>query len=82
MASEVALGARLYGAASALRMAIQAPVAPSDRAEYERLDRQLRAALADAAEATLAAGRALPLDDAVDDALALAREYGDASAAP
>ncbi len=77
---EMALGGRLFGAAGALRAAIQVPVTPADRADYERLEQKLRAALADAAEATLAAGGALPIDAAIDEALALAREYGDASA--
>jgi predicted ATPase/DNA-binding SARP family transcriptional activator len=62
--------ARLFGAAAALREAIGAPLPPDERADYERQEAPVRAALHEAAfAAAWAAGRAMPLDDAVAFAL-------------
>ncbi len=64
---------RLYGAAEALRTDIGEPIPAGQRDDYAleltRTKAELRAA---AAEAALAAGRALPIDDAVAEALTLA----------
>ena len=63
--------ARLYGAAEALREAIGAPVPPFYRAEYEQEVALTRRALAaDVFAAAWAAGRALPLAQVVEEALA------------
>ena len=63
-------GARLFGAAEALRTALGAPLPPAERAAYEHdvaADRtQLDAATFAAAWAE---GRALPLEQAIADAL-------------
>ena len=62
--------ARLCGAAAALRVAIGAPLHPTERADYERTVAALRVALGDAAyEAAWAQGQALTLEQAI--ALAL-----------
>jgi tetratricopeptide (TPR) repeat protein len=62
----VARAAQLFGAASALREAIGVPVPAADRALYERMLAQARAALAlEAFAAAWAAGSALPLEDAM-----------------
>jgi predicted ATPase/DNA-binding CsgD family transcriptional regulator len=64
--------ARLYGAAAALREAIGIPVSPHYRAEYEREVAVARQALApEDFAAEWAAGRALPLPEAVAFALAV-----------
>jgi len=63
--------ARLAGAAEALRELVRKPIPPADRAEYETLMLNLRAALGDEVFAAVwAEGRALSLDEAV--ALAMA----------
>jgi predicted ATPase/transcriptional regulator with XRE-family HTH domain len=75
-AARAALGdargaARLFGAAAALREAVGAPLAPADRAAHDRDLAATRAALDEAAfAAAWAAGQALPLDQAVAEALA------------
>jgi DNA-binding CsgD family transcriptional regulator/tetratricopeptide (TPR) repeat protein len=64
--------ARLFGAAQALREAIRNPVAPAQRAEYDRQVATVRTTLD---EETLAAawavGRAMTLDEAIEYALSL-----------
>jgi hypothetical protein len=63
--------ARLYGAAAALRDAIGAPRPPEERLDYEHDVAALRTALGDDAfTAAWAAGRALPLEQAIAEALA------------
>lgn len=58
--------ARLLGAAEALRDRSGAPLPPADRADYERLVAGVRAALGKKTfTAGWAAGRALPLDQAI-----------------
>jgi non-specific serine/threonine protein kinase len=70
-----AQAARLYGAVEALRERIGKPIPPFYRAEYERELTISRTALGDAAFAAgRSAGRALPLDQAIAEALALASE--------
>jgi hypothetical protein len=67
------LGARLYGAAEALREAAGAPVANGDRAGYDRGVAEVQGRLAWAAfAAAWAAGRALPVETAIAEALAVA----------
>ena len=71
--------ARLYGAAAALREAIGVPLPPADRAVHDRGLAAARAGLGEAAFAIAwAAGQALPLEQAVADAL----EPADAPPAP
>jgi predicted ATPase/uncharacterized protein HemY len=61
--------ARLWGAAAALRATISAPIWPSDRAGYERSVARARARLGAAAfGAAWAAGQAMPLDQAIEEA--------------
>jgi hypothetical protein len=69
--SEPATGARLWGAAAALRAQIGAPMWPVDRPEYERRVAACHAALGDAAfDAAWAAGQALTWEQAADEAIA------------
>ena len=64
--------ARLLGASAAMRDAAGAPVPANDRADYDRLLDRVRAALPGAAFAAIwAAGRALSLEEAIAEALAL-----------
>jgi tetratricopeptide (TPR) repeat protein len=65
-----ARAARLFGAAEALRTALGAPLPPSERTDYDRDVASSRAQL-DAATfaAAWAQGRALPLEQAIADAL-------------
>ncbi len=64
------LAARLLGAAERLREAIGAPLSPSDRADCHRDVVATRTALGKAKfAAAWAAGRAMPLDRAIGDAL-------------
>jgi non-specific serine/threonine protein kinase len=76
-----ARAARLFGAAEALREAIGASV-PRHHARYDRAVARVRAGLGEAAfTAAWAAGRALPLAEAVAEAMAVApAPPGDASA--
>ncbi|HZO91340.1 MAG TPA: tetratricopeptide repeat protein [Chthonomonadaceae bacterium] len=61
---------RLSGAAQALREAIGAPLPPSERAEHDRIQADLRAALGeDGYQADLEAGRSLLLEQAIAYAL-------------
>ena len=60
---------RLYGAAAALREAIDSPVLPIDQAAYEATLHAARAQLGAAASAAWEAGRATSPDDAVEYAL-------------
>jgi DNA-binding CsgD family transcriptional regulator len=63
--------ARLYGAAEALREVIGVPLPPYHRSEYEREVAVTREALGEQAFAdAYAAGRALPVEEAVAEALA------------
>jgi predicted ATPase/DNA-binding CsgD family transcriptional regulator len=72
---QAAWAARLFGAAEALREAIDEPVLPPFRARYERAAATVRSVLDEAAFARAwGAGRALPLEQAIADALALAAE--------
>jgi DNA-binding CsgD family transcriptional regulator len=65
--------ARLYGAAEALREALGLPIAPFYRPDYEREVAVTRQALPpEVFAAAWSAGRELPLDEAVAEALALA----------
>ncbi|MBA2276505.1 MAG: tetratricopeptide repeat protein [Chloroflexia bacterium] len=65
------LAARLLGAAGFLREALDAPLRPGGRADYESLIPTVRAHLGDGAFASaFAAGRALSTEDAVAEALA------------
>jgi tetratricopeptide (TPR) repeat protein len=74
------LGALLFGAAEALRAAINTPLPPSSRASYDRALAALRGALDPGAYASSwHEGAALSLDAAIDAALALAQ---DACASP
>ena len=58
--------ARLYGAAQALRNAIGAPLAPTDRASYERMVASVRVQLEAAAfEAAWTQGQAFTLEQAI-----------------
>jgi hypothetical protein len=68
--------ARLYGAAAALRAAMGAPLPPYLRAAHDRTVAAVRAALGDAFAAAWAAGEALPLEQAIDEALAAIRLPG------
>ncbi|HWE62139.1 MAG TPA: tetratricopeptide repeat protein [Chloroflexota bacterium] len=62
--------ARLLATAAALREAIGSPLAPADRSRYERDLAGVRATLGDDAfAAAWAAGAALPLDYAIDEAM-------------
>jgi predicted ATPase/class 3 adenylate cyclase len=70
--------ARLHGAAAALREAIGVPVVANERAAHERDVAGAREQLGEAAfAAAWEAGRALPPETAVAEALALAAEIGD-----
>lgn len=62
--------AKLFGAAEALLDAIGAPLAPADRADWERDEAAVRAQLGpEAFMAARAVGRAMPLDQAIAKAL-------------
>jgi hypothetical protein len=61
--------ARLYGAAAALRAAKGVPLPPYLRAAHDGTVTGVRAALGDAFAAAWAAGKALPLEQAVAEAL-------------
>ena len=68
-------GARLFGAAERLREVLGAPLPPSERDRYEKGVAFARAPLAaDDFAAAWAAGRSLSLDDAIAEALHVARE--------
>ena len=68
-------GARLFGASERLREELGAPIPPSEMARYQRGLDMTRSALGDEAfQRAWAAGRALPLDDAISEALRVARE--------
>jgi non-specific serine/threonine protein kinase len=71
---ELRLAARLYGSVAALREAIAAPLAPTERAGYEAAVDAIRAGLpGNSFAAAWEAGRVLSLDQAVAEAAALAR---------
>ena len=83
MTGQPAVAARLYGAAEALREVIDAPLPKSFIAEHERAVVVTRRAMAkDAFLAGWTAGRGLPLEDAVVEALAITVPLPDASLAP
>ncbi len=74
---------RLMAAADALREAIGAPRPPSEEAEHRRRGASARVALGESAfAAASAAGRALSLEQALADALAIATRAASAPAAP
>ena len=80
--SEPARGARLLGAAEALRHAISAPVPPTDRAAHARSVAATRARLGPAAAtAAWTAGRSLTLEAALAEAFAAASAAQDEAAA-
>ena len=67
--------ARLLGAVAALREALGAPVPASEREDHDHSVAATRTALGETAfAAAWAAGRALPVEEAVNEALALADE--------
>ena len=69
---ELRLAARLYGSVAALREAIGAPLAPTERAGHDEAVDAIRAGLlGNAFAAAWEAGRALSLDQAVTEAAAL-----------
>jgi predicted ATPase/class 3 adenylate cyclase len=71
--AEVAGAVRALGAAAALREAIGAPLPPADRPKHEQLVTEAGARLGEGAYAEAwEAGRALPLEQAVAEALAAA----------
>jgi excisionase family DNA binding protein len=64
-----ARAARLFGAASALRTAIAAPIFPADQAGYDQALYAVKALLSETAFATAwTAGEKLPLAEAIDEA--------------
>jgi len=72
---QLELAARLYGAAAALTDAVGVPLVVPPRHHYRRSVDDLRAALgADTFAAAWASGRALPLDQAIAEALAVTTE--------
>lgn len=76
-------GIRLLGVAEALRERIAHPVDAEDRPLYNSTRRLAHEAIGDAAfSVTLAAGRALPLDDAMSEALTMAEVEAQPSSAP
>jgi len=76
-------GARLYGAAERLREELGAPVPASERAPYEEGLVMTRSAIGDEAyERAWAVGRAVSLDDAVAEALHVAREIAQRAVPP
>jgi predicted ATPase/DNA-binding SARP family transcriptional activator len=71
--------ARLLGAAAALRATSGVPLQPANQAAYERTVTAVRAALGDVAFAQVwAAGEALPLEQAVAEAVTVSRIIGGA----
>jgi predicted ATPase/class 3 adenylate cyclase len=76
-------GARLYGASERLREELGAPIPPSERERYETGLEMTRSAVGDEAyERSWAAGRALSLDDAVAEALDIARQIAEKGETP
>jgi predicted ATPase/DNA-binding CsgD family transcriptional regulator len=70
-AGEAGRAARLFAAAEAQLQALGTTVWPSNRADYERIRARLRASLDDAAlAAARTEGRALPFEQALEEALA------------
>ena len=77
-----ARAAQLYGAAAALRERIGAPLPPGDRLGYDRHLATARACLDEGAwAAAWAEGQAMPLEEAVADALAAAESPTDSASA-
>jgi predicted ATPase/class 3 adenylate cyclase len=75
-------GARLYGASERLREELGAPLPPSERARYETGLAMTRSAVGDEAyERAWAAGRALSLNEAVSEALDIARQVAQSAEA-
>jgi DNA-binding NarL/FixJ family response regulator len=67
--------AALFGAIAALRAALNAPMWPAERVEYERHLAGMRAALGEAAlQAALDEGRAMSLGEVIAEALAITSE--------
>ncbi len=70
VAGQFERGARLFGAAEALLEAVGAPLAPADRAEWERDVAMMRSQFEDAGLTTAwNAGRSMPLELAFQYAL-------------
>jgi non-specific serine/threonine protein kinase len=77
------IGARLYGASERLREDLGAPIPPSERDRYETGLAMTRSAVGDEAyERAWSAGRALSLDDAVAQALHIARQIAEKGETP
>jgi predicted ATPase/class 3 adenylate cyclase len=77
------IGARLFGASERLREELGAPVPASERAHYESGLTMTRSAAGDEVfERAWAAGRALTLDDAVAEALQIARRIAQRAEMP
>jgi non-specific serine/threonine protein kinase len=75
--------ARLFGAAATLREAIDLPLSPTEHVGFDRELAAARAEIGDDAFAAIwAEGWALPIDRAVERALALAGSAADAEPAP
>jgi hypothetical protein len=68
--AEAVIATRLLGAADALRTLLGAPVPPEFRSAHEQAIATLRTQLGDVFDETWRAGRTLPLDQAVAEALA------------
>ena len=76
-------GTRLYGASECLREELGAPIPPSERTRYETGLEMTRSAIGDEAyDRAWAAGRALSLEDAVAEALDIARHVAGTAATP
>ena len=76
-------GARLFGASERLREELGAPIPASERVRYETGLARTRSAVGDEAyERAWAAGRALSLDDAVAEALHIARQIAQSAETP
>jgi predicted ATPase/class 3 adenylate cyclase len=75
--------ARLYGASERLREELGAPIPPSERGRYETGLTMTRSAVGDEAyERAWAAGRAVSLDDAIAEALQIARQIAQSAETP
>ena len=76
-------GARLFGASERLRAELGAPIPPSELTRYQTgLDMTRSALGVEAFERAWAAGRALPLDDAIAEALRVTREIAETAGVP
>lgn len=78
--ADLLLAARLFGAAEALRRAIQVPVPPVDLPVYEAVVTKLRTILGSDVIAAWEAGRLAPLEHAIEEGLASVRAAQPAAA--